>query len=85
MTEVRAVITQQEGTVSRNFEEVKGYIRERLKECDGAVFTEESKGIRQKERQSSGRRRKRSGTTISAKQKRNTWLPGMLFEPKVKS
>ena len=44
MTEVRAVITQQEGTVSCNFEEVKGYIRERLKEYDGAVFTEESKG-----------------------------------------
>lgn len=44
MEEVRAVIVQQEGTVSCNFEEVEGYIKERLKEYDGAIFTEESKG-----------------------------------------
>ena len=49
MEEVRAVIVQQEGTVSCNFEEVEGYIKERLKEYDGAIFTEESKGYAKKE------------------------------------
>lgn len=49
MTEVRAVITQQEGTVSCNFEEVEAYIKDLLKEYDGAIFTEESKGYAKKE------------------------------------
>ena len=83
MTEVRAVITQQEGAVSCNFEEVEAYIKDRLKEYDGAIFTEESKGYAKKSWQSSGRRRK-SLTTISAKQKRNTWLPGMLLSRRQK-
>lgn len=83
MTEVRAVITQQEGTVSCNFEEVKGYIRERLKEYDGAVFTEESKGYAKKELAKLRAEKKELNDNLRDAKKKYM-APWDAFEPKVK-
>lgn len=83
MTEVRAVITQQEGTVSCNFEEVKGYIRERLKEYDGAVFTEESKGYAKKELAKLRAEKKELNDNLR-EAKKKYMAPWDAFEPKVK-
>lgn len=83
MTEVRAVITQQEGTVSCNFEEVKGYIRERLKEYDGAVFTEESKGYAKKELAKLRADKKELNDNLR-EAKKKYMAPWDAFEPKVK-
>lgn len=46
---VQAIITQQEGTISCNFEQVEAVINERLKEYEGAIFTEDSKVMAKKE------------------------------------
>lgn len=83
MTEVRAVIVQQEGTVSCNFEEVKGYIRERLKEYDGAVFTEESKGYAKKELAKLRAEKKELNDNLR-EAKKKYMAPWDAFEPKVK-
>lgn len=83
MTEVRAVITQQEGTVSCNFEEVKGYIRERLKEYDGAVFTEGSKGYAKKELAKLRAEKKELNDNLR-EAKKKYMAPWDAFEPKVK-
>lgn len=83
MTEVRAVITQQEGTVSCNFEEVKGYIRERLKEYDGAVFTEESKGYAKKELAKLRAEKKELNDNLRDAKKKYM-APWDAFEPKAK-
>lgn len=83
MTEVRAVITQQAGTVSCNFEEVKGYIRERLKEYDGAVFTEESKGYAKKELAKLWAEKKELNDNLR-EAKKKYMAPWDAFEPKVK-
>jgi hypothetical protein len=83
VTEVRAVITQQEGTVSCNFEEVKGYIRERLKEYDGAVFTEESKGYAKKELAKLRAEKKELNDNLR-EAKKKYMAPWDAFEPKVK-
>lgn len=83
MTEVRAVITQQEGTVSCNFEEVKGYIRERLKEYDGAVFTEESKGYAKKELAKLRAEKKELNDNLR-EAKKKYMAPWDAFEPKAK-
>lgn len=83
MIEVRAVITQQEGTVSCNFEEVKGYIRERLKEYDGAVFTEESKGYAKKELAKLRAEKKELNDNLR-EAKKKYMAPWDAFEPKVK-
>lgn len=83
MTELRAVITQQEGTVSCNFEEVKGYIRERLKEYDGAVFTEESKGYAKKELAKLRAEKKELNDNLR-EAKKKYMAPWDAFEPKVK-
>lgn len=83
MTEVRAVITQQEGTVSCNFEEVKGYIRERLKEYDGAVFTEESKGYAKKELAKLRAEKKELNDNLR-EAKKKYMAPWDAFEPKLK-
>lgn len=83
MTKVRAVITQQEGTVSCNFEEVKGYIRERLKEYDGAVFTEESKGYAKKELAKLRAEKKELNDNLR-EAKKKYMAPWDAFEPKVK-
>lgn len=83
MTKVRAVITQQEGTVSCNFEEVKGYIRERLKEYDGAVFTEESNGYAKKELAKLRAEKKELNDNLR-EAKKKYMAPWDAFEPKVK-
>jgi hypothetical protein len=83
MEEVRAVIVQQEGTVSCNFEEVKGYIRERLKEYDGAVFTEESKGYAKKELAKLRAEKKELNDNLR-EAKKKYMAPWDAFEPKVK-
>jgi hypothetical protein len=83
MEEVRAVIVQQEGTVSCNFEEVKGYIRERLKEYDGAVFTEESKGYAKKELAKLRAEKKELNDNLRDAKKKYM-APWDAFEPKAK-
>ncbi len=83
MEEVRAVIVQQEGTVSCNFEEVEGYIKERLKEYDGAIFTEESKGYAKKElAKLRAEKKERNDNLRDAKKK--YMAPWDAFEPKAK-
>lgn len=83
MTEVRAVITQQEGTVSCNFEEVEGYIKERLKEYDGAIFTEESKGYAKKELAKLRAEKKELNDNLRDAKKKYM-APWDAFEPKAK-
>lgn len=83
MTEVRAVITQQEGTVSCNFEEVEAYIKDRLKEYDGAIFTEESKGYAKKELAKLRAEKKELNDNLRDAKKKYM-APWDAFEPKVK-
>ena len=83
MTEVRAVITQQEGTVSCNFEEVEAYIKDRLKEYDGAIFTEESKGYAKKELAKLRSEKKELNDNLR-EAKKKYMAPWDAFEPKVK-
>lgn len=83
MEEVRAVITQQEGTVSCNFEEVEAYIKERLKEYDGAIFTEESKGYAKKELAKLRAEKKELNDNLRDAKKKYM-APWDTFEPKVK-
>ena len=83
MEEVRAVIVQQEGTVSCNFEEVEGYIKERLKEYDGAIFTEESKGYAKKELAKLRAEKKELNDNLRDAKKKYM-APWDTFEPKVK-
>lgn len=83
MTEVRAVITQQEGAVSCNFAEVEAYIKERLKEYDGAIFTEESKGYAKKEL-AKLRAEKKELIDNLRDAKKKYMAPWDAFEPKVK-
>ena len=49
MENIQAVITQQAGKIECNFEQVEKGIQERLKEYEGAVFTEDSKVYAKKE------------------------------------
>lgn len=49
MENIRAVITQQAGKIECNFEQVEKDLQERLKEYEGAVFTEDSKVYAKKE------------------------------------
>lgn len=83
MTEIRAVITQQEGTVSCNFEEVEAYIKDRLKEYDGAIFTEESKGYAKKELAKLRAEKKELNDNLRDAKKKYM-APWDAFEPKVK-
>lgn len=83
MTEVRAVITQQEGTLSLNFEEVEAYIKDRLKEYDGAIFTEESKGYAKKELAKLRAEKKEFNDNLR-EAKKKYMAPWDAFEPKVK-
>ena len=83
MTEVRAVITQQEGVVSCNFEEVEAYIKDRLKEYDGAIFTEESKGYAKKELAKLRSEKKELNDNLRDAKKKYL-APWDAFEPKVK-
>lgn len=83
MEEVRAVIVQQEGTVSCNFEEVEGYIKERLKEYDGAIFTEESKGYAKKELAKLRAEKKEPNDNLRDAKKKYM-APWDAFEPKAK-
>lgn len=83
MEEVRAVITQQEGTVSCNFEEVEAYIKDRLKEYDGAIFTEESKGYAKKELAKLRAEKKELNDNLRDAKKKYM-APWDTFEPKVK-
>lgn len=83
MTEVRAVITQQEGTVSCNFEEVEAYIKDRLKEYDGAIFTEESKGYAKKELAKLRAEKKELNDNLR-EAKKKYMAPWDAFEPKAK-
>ena len=83
MEEVRAVIVQQEGTVSCNFEEVEGYIKERLKEYDGAIFTEESKGYAKKELAKLRAEKKELNDNLRDAKKKYM-APWDAFEPKAK-
>lgn len=48
MNEVTAVITQESAKISCNFEQVEEALQDRLSEYEGAVFTEESKGMAKK-------------------------------------
>lgn len=83
MEEVRAVITQQEGTVSCNFEEVEAYIKDRLKEYDGAIFTEESKGYAKKELAKLRAEKKELNDNLR-EAKKKYMAPWDAFEPKAK-
>lgn len=83
MTEVRAVITQQEGAVSYNFEEVEAYIKDRLKEYDGAIFTEESKGYAKKELAKLRAEKKELNDNLR-EAKKKYMAPWDAFEPKAK-
>lgn len=83
MEEVRAVIVQQEGTVSCNFEEVESYIKERLKEYDGAIFTEESKGYAKKELAKLRAEKKELNDNLRDAKKKYM-APWDAFEPKAK-
>lgn len=83
MTEVRAVITQQEGAVSCNFKEVEDYIKDRLKEYDGAIFTEESKGYAKKELAKLRTEKKELNDNLRDAKKKYM-APWDAFEPKVK-
>lgn len=83
MEEVRAVIVQQEGTVSCNFEEVEGYIKERLKEYDGTIFTEESKGYAKKELAKLRAEKKELNDNLRDAKKKYM-APWDAFEPKAK-
>lgn len=83
MEEVRAVIVQQEGTVSCNFEEVECYIKERLKEYDGAIFTEESKGYAKKELAKLRAEKKELNDNLRDAKKKYM-APWDAFEPKAK-
>lgn len=83
VTEVRAVITQQEGAVSCNFAEVEAYIKERLKEYDGAVFTEESKGYAKKELAKLRAEKKELNDNLR-EAKKKYMAPWDAFEPKAK-
>lgn len=83
MEEVRAVIVQQEGTVSCNFEEVEGYIKERLKEYDGAIFTEESKRDAKKELAKLRAEKKELNDNLRDAKKKYM-APWDAFEPKAK-
>lgn len=83
MTEVRAVITQQEGTVSCNFEEVETYIKDLLKEYDGAIFTEESKGYAKKELAKLRAEKKELNDNLRDAKKKYM-APWDTFEPNVK-
>lgn len=83
MTEVRAVITQQEGTISCNFAEVEAYIKDRLKEYDGAVFTEESKGYAKKELAKLRAEKKELNDNLRDAKKKYM-APWDAFEPKAK-
>lgn len=83
MTEVRAVITQQEGAVSCNFAEVEAYIKDRLKEYDGAIFTEESKGYAKKELAKLRAEKKELNDNLRDAKKKYM-APWDTFEPKVK-
>lgn len=83
MEEVRAVIVQHEGTVSCNFEEVEGYIKERLKEYDGAIFTEESNGYAKKELAKLRAEKKELNDNLRDAKKKYM-APWDAFEPKAK-
>ena len=83
MTEVRAVITQQAGTLSLNFEEVEAYIKDRLKEYDGAIFTEESKGYAKKELAKLRAEKKELNDNLRDAKKKYM-APWDAFEPKAK-
>lgn len=48
MENIHAVISQQPGTITCNFEQVEAALDEKLKEYEGAVFTEESKQLAKK-------------------------------------
>lgn len=83
MEEVRAVITIQDGTPSLNFEEVEAYIKDRLKEYDGAIFTEESKGYAKKELAKLRAEKKELNDNLRDAKKKYL-APWDAFEPKVK-
>lgn len=83
MEEVRAVIVQQEGTVSCNFEEVEAYIKDLLKEYDGAIFTEESKGYAKKELAKLRAEKKELNDNLRDAKKKYM-APWDTFEPNVK-
>ena len=48
MENIQAVISQQAGKITCNFEQVEAALNERMHEFDGAVFTEESKALAKK-------------------------------------
>lgn len=48
MENIQAVISQQAGKITCNFEQVEAALNERMHEFDGAIFTEESKTLAKK-------------------------------------
>jgi len=48
MENIQAVISQQAGKITCNFEQVEAALNERMHEFDGAIFTEESKALAKK-------------------------------------
>lgn len=84
MEMVQAIITQQEGTVSCNFEQVEAVINGRLKEYEGAIFTEDSKVMAKKEL--AGLRAEQKALSDNLKEaKRKFMEPWEKFEPQAKA
>lgn len=84
MEMVQAIITQQEGTVSCNFEQVEAVINGRLKEYERAIFTEDSKVMAKKEL--AGLRAEQKALSDNLKEaKRKFMEPWEKFEPQAKA
>ena len=83
MERIQAVITQQAGQITCNFENVEKALTERLKEYEGAVFTEDSKTIAKKELASL--RAEQKGFKDNLKEAKKTFMaPWESFEAQAK-
>lgn len=83
MNEIALRIQQNPGTIEVNFDEIKKQLAERLKEYDGAVFTEDTKDIAKKE--VANLRKLKKDVDSTRKEVKKKWLePYEKFEGNMK-
>lgn len=83
MENIQAVISQQAGKITCNFEQVEAALNERMHEFDGAIFTEESKSIAKKI--VAGLRAEQKGFADNLKEEKKKYMaPWDSFESRAK-
>ena len=83
MENIQAVISQQAGKITCNFEQVEAALNERMHEFDGAIFTEESKSIAKKI--VAGLRAEQKGFADNLKEEKKKYMaPWDSFEARAK-